>query len=201
MRQTLAVLATIHLVTAAGLHSQREPPPQLALVARPAGEQPRIRTRLQESYRIRLVSDWPQFTLPGTACGNGGEETLTGTLSRTASGYAGQLERSATIRFCGVHGSLSPAPCMLTLVSRGPVLASAELVVQDARPVALLRWAAHPGRPTEISVEGTCHAAFNQSLKSLYLGVGRAVEFPLPAEGEHGLPVRLDDYGWIVAVW
>lgn len=203
MRHAVVALATMQFLAAPTLWSQSAsaPPAPLSLASRLADAQPRIRTQLRDSYRVRLVSDWPQFTMPGSACSNGGQETLTGTLSRTGSGYAGQLERSATIQFCGAHGALSPAPCTLTLHSRGPVLANAAVVMEGSRPVVLLRWTAHRGSPAELSVQGTCDPVFNQSLKDLYLGVVRAVEFPLPAEGEYGLPVRLDDYGWIVAVW
>jgi len=202
MRRTAAFLATLQLFAVAPLLSQAAAPEPLALAARPGPEgQPRIRRLLKEAYRLRLVSDWPQLTVPGTSCTNGGTEVLTGTLSRTGGGYAGQLERSATIQFCGVHGILSPAPCELTLTSRGPVLAHADVILERDQPTAVLRWTANRAALTEITVAGTCAATFNQSLRDLYLGVIRELEFPLPREGEAGLPQRLDDYGWIVAVW
>lgn len=158
-------------------------------------------SQLPASYQIHLASDWPQLTLAGTDCVNGGNETLSGTLSRTAGGYAGQLERKTSIRFCGTHGPLSPAPCSLTLSSRGPVTARAEVFRADGRPAVILRWAAEPSARDAILVEGNCAPAFNQSLKDLYLGVTHSLEFSLPEVGEAGVPVRLEDYGWVVAVW
>ncbi len=154
---------------------------------------------LAASYTLSLVSDWPQLAA-GTACFNGGQEALDGTLTRTAGGsYAGQLERRATILFCGVHGAAASA-CALTLRSRGPVEARGEILPDAAggeTPVVQLTWGAEPGA-SEVTIEGDCPAAFNESLRRMYLAVSHSLEFPLPLAGEAARTTRLEDYGWIV---
>lgn len=154
---------------------------------------------LAASYTLNLVSDWPQLSVGG-ACFNGGQEALDGTLTRTAGGsYAGQLERRATILFCGVHGTAASA-CALTLSSRGPVEATGEILpsaAPDDAPVVQLAWSAAPGA-SEITILGDCPEAFNDSLRRMYLAVTHSLEFPLPLAGEGARTVRLEDYGWIV---
>lgn len=154
---------------------------------------------LASAYTLSLVSDWPQLSVGGT-CFNGGQEALDGTLTRTASGrYEGQLERRATILFCGVHGGAESA-CSLTLTSRGPVEARAEVLpdgAEGASPVVELKWAAAEGA-SEVAIRGDCTPGFNDSLRRMYLGVSHTIEFPLPRAGEGARTVRLEDYGWIV---
>ncbi len=169
------------------------------LNARGEGEATGRGARLAASYSLSLVSDWPQLAL-GTACFNGGQEALDGTLTRTSAGrYAGQLERRATILFCGVHGAAASA-CALTLRSRGPVEAHGEILPDAAGgepPVVQLTWSAETGA-SEVTIEGDCPAAFNDSLRRMYLAVSHALEFPLPLTGEGARTTRLEDYGWIV---
>jgi hypothetical protein len=157
---------------------------------------------IASTYTISLISDWPQRSIGGDGCVNGGEEALSGTLVRTAVGrYAGQLERLATIRFCGSHGVARTA-CTLTLTSRGPVEAEGYVLPNGGEaipPVLELRWAATEGT-SAVTIDGDCGALFNESLRRLYLGVAHTIEFPLPLDGEAARTVRLDDYGWIVEV-
>ncbi len=162
---------------------------------------PGLGTALASSYTLSLVSDWPQLSVGG-ACFNGGQEALNGTLTRTAGGgYAGRLERRATILFCGVHGGAESA-CALSLTSRGPVEARGELLpdaAEGAAPVVELRWAASEGA-SEVVIRGDCAPGFNESLRRMYLGVTHALEFSLPLAGEGPRTVRLEDFGWIVEV-
>lgn len=150
---------------------------------------------LRAMYQVRLTSDWPQYTT-GAGCANGGEELLTGTLQATAAGYAGTFRRTATIRFCGSHGQVSE--CALTLMSTGPVAATARVYSDGASPMLLLRWVApEEGGDTEVS--GDCPPAFEESVRRLYLTVAHTLEVPLPASPA-GHAVRLDDYGWIAEI-
>lgn len=157
---------------------------------------------LSPSYRVRLVSDWPQYSAGALGCVNGGQEMLEGTLSQGADGaYSGQLRRHATIYFCGVHGGTEGA-CALTLTSEGEVAARG-LVTQEAEgwndPWLLLRWHTPEGA-SQVEVGGDCPARFNQALERMYLGVSHSLEFSLPAAGAGPRTLRLDDYGWIVDV-
>jgi hypothetical protein len=156
-------------------------------------------TGFAASYTLRLVSDWPQLSVAGS-CFNGGQEALDGTLTRTAEGsYEGQLERRATILFCGVHGAAA-STCALTLSSRGPVEARGRLLptpIGGDVPVVELSWAAAPGA-SEVGIQGDCPEAFNDSLRRMYLAVTHSLEFPLPLAGEGSRTIRLEDYGWIV---
>ncbi len=202
MRRSVAVIALLQVLAASSLVSQARTVEPYSLALGAEARQPRIRPApLKESYRIKLASDWPQLSLAGTACLNGGGEVITGTLRRTASGYEGRLDRQTNLQFCGAHGSLSPAPCSLTLTSRGPVYARGEVVLDGEAPTLHLRWGADGGGRTSIKVQGDCAPVFQQSLENLYLSATRALEIPLPAAGDLGIPVRLEDFGWIVAVW
>lgn len=203
MRRAVAALTIIRTLTALPLLAQATPtePVALATLGGQNGPTGLGTPALQASYRIRLTSDWPQLVLAGTNCVNGGTEILLGNLVRNGDGYAGRLERQAHIRFCGTHGPVSGEPCALTLTSRGPVTARAEVLMSSDRPVASLRWGTEAEAENVIAVEGNCSPAFNQSLKKLYLGVTHALEFPLPLTGQARLPFRLEDYGWIVEVW
>jgi hypothetical protein len=157
---------------------------------------------LEQDYRIRLVSDWPQLTSGGLACLNGGQEVLEGTLTRTSdAGYSGTLRRTATIRFCGAHGGAREV-CALTLTSVGTVTAEGNVTPTAAGwadPELALHWYAPTGASDAI-VEGDCDPGFSASVRRMYLGVEHAIEFPLPAAGTGGRVTRLDDYGWIVDV-
>lgn len=171
------------------------------LSATAVGHESRSGTGLASVYTLSLVSDWPQLSA-GNGCFNGGQEALNGTLTRTASGsYTGQLERRATILFCGVHSGTASA-CALTLTSRGMVEARGDLlphVADGSAPVVELTWAAAEGA-SEVAIQGDCSSSFNESLRRMYLGVTHALEFPLPLAGEGALTVRLEDYGWTVEV-
>lgn len=153
---------------------------------------------LAAAYTLSLVSDWPQLSV-GASCFNGGQEALEGTLTRGADGgYAGRLERRATILFCGVHGGAASS-CALTLTSHGAVDARANLLPDGTEPVVELRWTA-PHGADDVAIQGDCPSAFNDSLRRMYLGVTHVLEFPLPVAGEGARTVRLDDFGWIVEV-
>ncbi|HXI21992.1 MAG TPA: hypothetical protein VNH46_12940 [Gemmatimonadales bacterium] len=157
---------------------------------------------LEPYYQVRLVSDWPQLSNGGLGCVNGGQEVLEGTLTRASDGgYEGTLRRTATIRFCGVHGGAREA-CALTLTSAGTVKAEGRVTPTAAGwadPELALTWFA-PAGASDVVVEGDCDAGFNASLRRLYLGVAHSIEFPLPAAGTGRRVTRLDDYGWIVEV-
>jgi hypothetical protein len=170
----------------------------------PGGEQGEYRrgpgAGLATSYTLSLASDWPQLSAGGSGCMNGGQELLSGTLNRNGEGaYSGQLERRATIYFCGAHGAAQSA-CALTLSSTGPVQAEGHLLpaTRGSAPVVELRWAA--AGASDVTISGDCAPSFNASLRRLYLGVTHALEFPLPLAGEGPRSMRLEDYGWIVDV-
>lgn len=154
------------------------------------------RNPLREAYTLRLTSDWPQYR-SGAGCLNGGDEVLAGTLEATASGYAGTLQRKATIRFCGSHGQASAA-CALTLTSTGPVEATARVFAAGGSAMLLVSWKA-PDGAGEATVSGDCAPAFEDSVRRLYFSVAHSLEVPLPA-GSGGHTVRLEDYGWIAEV-
>jgi hypothetical protein len=157
---------------------------------------------LKPNYVVRLVSNWPQLSAGGIACLNGGQEVLEGRLSQTSGGgYAGLLQRKATIRFCGVHGPAQDA-CALTLTSQGSVTASGQVAQSGPgwqTPVIELRWYAPEGA-SEAVVDGDCSAEFSEALRRMYLTVSHSLEFPLPPAGEGRRTTPLDDYGWIVDV-
>jgi hypothetical protein len=157
---------------------------------------------LKPLYQLRLVSDWPQLSGGGLGCVNGGQEVLEGRLvQRSDGGYAGQLIRKATIRFCGVHGAAQEA-CALTLTSEGTVSARGEVFPAGAgwtTPEIELRWQAMEGAADAV-VEGDCTSGFSESVRRMYLGASHSLEFPLPLAGEGRRTTRLDDYGWIVDV-
>ena len=159
-------------------------------------------TGLASTYTLNLVSDWPQLSAGGSACVNGGQEVLRGAVTRTADGhYVGQLERRATILFCGVHGGAQDA-CALTLTSEGPVTAQGHLLPSEAAgsaPLVELQWASAEDA-SDVVIEGDCAPSFNESLRRLYLGVTHTLEFPLPLAGDGPRTIRLEDYGWIVDV-
>ena len=157
---------------------------------------------LRPSYRMRLVSDWPQLSAGGLACVNGGQEMLEGTLIQTGeASYAGQFRRQATIRFCGAHGS-ADQPCTLTLTSDGNVAASGSVAQTRGdwtSPEIEVRWTTPEGA-SAVVVEGDCSPGFNDKLRAMYLGAAHSLEFSLPPAGEERRTMRLDDYGWIVDV-
>lgn len=164
------------------------------------GEGPR--SGLASTYTLSLVSDWPQLSAAGIACVNGGQEVLRGAVTRTTEGhYVGQLERRATILFCGVHGGAQDA-CALTLTSDGPVEAQGHVLPSEAAgsaPLVELQWASTEAA-SDLVIEGDCAPSFNESLRRLYQSVTHTLEFPLPLAGAGPRTVRLEDYGWIVDV-
>jgi len=195
------------LLASAGVPLAAQAPAALAAGARELTALPLVQrainaSALSPSYRVRLVSDWPQYRAGALGCSNGGQEVLEGTLSEGSDGgYTGRLRRHATIRFCGVHGGTGGA-CALTLTSEGQVAARG-LVTQEAAgwndPWLRLQWTTPEGA-SEVAVEGDCPASFNEALERMYLSVSHSVEFPLPAAGAGRRTLRLDDYGWIVDV-
>ncbi len=156
---------------------------------------------LRPAYTIRMTSAWPQLTVEGLDCVNGGEEVITGKLVRLEGDqYVGELERSGTIRFCGVHGAARQG-CSLTLTAQGGVKASGDaLVPTDGRaPLLLLEWRSAPSG-TSVAVGGTCPRDFGDAVRQMYLGAQRGVELPLPGAGMSARTERLEDFGWDVEV-
>lgn len=159
-------------------------------------------TMLRPSYRLRLVSDWPQLTAGGLGCVNGGQEVLEGTLTQTGdASYSGQFRRKATIRFCGTHAGASEL-CSLTLTAEGTVAARGTVSIArgDWSSAAIeFRWTT-PDGASDALVSGDCTAEFNEKVKRLYLAASHSLEFTLPPAGEPRRTMPLDDYGWIVDV-
>lgn len=158
-------------------------------------------SRLRPAYTIRMTSDWPQLSVEGLDCVNGGEEVITGKLVRLQGGqYVGELERAGTIRFCGIHGAAREA-CSLTLTTQGGLKASgeAQLPADGTAPVLLLEWRSAP-TGTSVAVGGNCPREFGDAVRQMYLGAARSVELPLPGAGESARSERLEDFGWKVEV-
>jgi hypothetical protein len=156
---------------------------------------------LSETYHVRLVSAWPQLTLPDGSCNNGGEEQLEGTLVRDSSGrYRGVLTRSSTISFCGSHGPAREA-CSMTLSGAGSV--NADVVLLGT----IGGWGDHPVRmhwtpnlaETTTIVTGDCPGAFTDKLVAMYTSARHSLEFALPA-GVGSEVQQLEEYGWVVEV-
>jgi hypothetical protein len=149
---------------------------------------------LAPSYRIRLLSDWPQ--LPVTAgCVNGGSETVEGVLTRTGGGeYTGSFSRRTRLLFCGAHGA-DGEPCELVLEGDGPVAVRGTVVEGDQLRVV---WT--PGPEHRADVRGACGAEFKQKVRSMYLTVRHGAEFELPVPGAAPRMERLEDYAWMVEV-
>lgn len=215
MHRSLRLVVMLARLVAAPVAAQgaaEEPRPLGALggyaLATPARPLPPLVARavvgamLASRYELHVVSDWPQYGIPGTSCVNGGQEVLNGTLSRLeGDSYGGTLERRTTIRFCGSHGQAQDQACSLTLTSHGPVEARGE-VIPGAGPgpgaTLALRWTTPAdAAPDDIAIEGTCAPAFTARLRALYQGVSHAMEVPVPLLGEAPTLVRLEQ-GWIV---
>ncbi len=202
--RTLALYLSLLAVAAPTLSAQE----QVALAAGPRAvllplvERAITAALLRPAYQMRLVSDWPQLRGGDLGCVNGGQEVLEGTLTQTGdASYAGQFRRTATIRFCGVHGSEAQA-CSLTLTSDGSVAARGTVAVTRGdwtSPPIELRWTT-PDGASSVIVEGDCTPDFNDKVAKMYLGASHALEFTLPPAGDGRRTTRLDDYGWIVDV-
>ena len=116
--------ATIALIGAApapgSAQALRPTTPSLSLAGAPASG------ALKPAYHVRLTSTWPQESGEG-GCRNGGEESVEGTLTRTADGrFIGTLSRRTTLLFCGAHGNhqdAETATCELALTGLGDVSA------------------------------------------------------------------------------
>ena len=150
-------------------------------------------------YRLELTSAWPELDAsPG--CGIGGGERLHGELERVdADRYAGTLQRSAVLRFCGSHGGQAE-PCRATLDAAGPVRASGAIRPDGTGPVLALALTPVPDL-TAVQVRRNCTPAFLDRLAALYRGAGRFIEIPVPRLGEASrMSVGLADYGWRVEV-
>ena len=177
----------------------RSPSPTFALV--PTAAPPAMRA-LKPSYRIRLTSTWPQETGPA-GCLNGGEETVEGTLARTADGgYAGSFTRRTHLLFCGAHGRAQGAPaerCALTLEGQGDVRMTGEVVADETSPSgrsARVMWT--PEDSGRVAVTGACPAAFKEAVAAMYRTTRHGVEFPLTTMGEGPHSERLENYAWRV---
>jgi hypothetical protein len=155
---------------------------------------------LRNSYHIRLVSNWPQLTLAGTDCVNGGAETLSGEITRDGAGrYHGTLQREATISFCGAHAS-ARVGCALTLTARGPVAAWGDPIGLVSAPELDLHWSAD-SQSTDLVISGNCPSDFEASLRRLYLAAAHAAELPLPTTPAESGVIPLTDYGWLAEIW
>jgi hypothetical protein len=157
---------------------------------------------LKPSYRMRLVSDWPQLSAGRLGCVNGGQEVLEGTLTQTGdASYTGRFRRKATIRFCGTHAGATEM-CALTLTADGTVAARGTVALTRGdwtSPAIEFHWSTPEGA-SDAMVEGDCSAEFNAKVKALYLAASHSLEFNLPPAGIPRLTMPLDDYGWIVDV-
>lgn len=158
---------------------------------------------LAETYHLSLESAWPQLGQLGTSgvtCRNGGDEMVRGVVTRNAEGiYAGTLERSTLLFFCGTHG-VSGESCELVLEGDGSVLVRGIAVPDAASPsgsALRLSWTPRSGHAAE--VRGACSADFKRAVRQMYLSVRHGAEFALPLVGQ-GMRRRLEDYAWTVEV-
>lgn len=205
MRPTITVSAMLLLLAAGrgqpasaqGLNGQANgTPAELRLAALPPAPTPG--DRLRATYRIRLVSDWPQLG-DASGCLNGGQETLEGSLGRAdGNTYSGFLMRTSTINFCGSHPATSQS-CRLTVRGSGTVTASGEVDASGQLPSMRLVWAP-TAQGGQVEVSGDCSEGFSEAVRAMYLRVSHVVEFPLPVGTgtSHGVP--LVDYGWVVSI-
>jgi hypothetical protein len=155
---------------------------------------------LAATYHVRLESAWPQ--LPGAEhCENGGDETVEGTLIRSADGsYAGTFTRRTHLLFCGAHAASGEA-CALVLDGEGPVQVRGLVTADDRSPsrrAVRLTWMPEASHAAE--VRGECAADFKQRVRRMYLSVRHGAEFALPVAGAGPSSERLEDYAWIVEV-
>ena len=155
---------------------------------------------LAASYHLILTSTWPETGEPA-GCGNGGNEVVEGTLTRSASDrYAGTFTRRTRLRFCGAHGA-SDQSCAVVLRGEGEVAATGTVMEDGQSPsgrVLQLTWIPQPGHAAQ--TEGACAAGFKRKLEALYLSVRHGVEFPLPGAGAAPRTERPDGYAWTIAI-
>jgi hypothetical protein len=191
-RSTLSLATALTLGTLGRpLHAQA-----IALRDAPAARPP----ALAAAYHLTLTSDWPG-TGDTEGCGNGGEEVVEGTLTRTGSDrYEGRFRRRTMLRFCGSHGA-SDAECTMTLSGSGMVTAVGNVVADggsDSGRALRLVWTPEPGHSAR--TEGACAAGFKDKVKAMYLDVRHGVEFPLPPAGAAPRTERLEGYAWTVTI-
>jgi hypothetical protein len=197
LRRRLSRLAA--LLALGGL-SPRVLPAQTALALsteRPVA--PRPAADPKAAYRLRLQSTWPQETDTVDGCRNGGEETVSGTLTRTAAGgYTGTLTRRTRLLFCGSHGPAADR-CQLTLEGNGMVGMTGEVVGDDTSPSGrALRVQWTPDSSHQATVKGACPAGFKTAVQQMYLSTPLGVVFPRRAGGAPRRTERLENYAWSV---
>jgi len=209
MRPTITPPAIFLLLAAAGgrsasaqgLNGQANGTPaelRLAALALAPAIGPDNGDRLRGTYRIRLVSEWPQLS-DASGCLNGGQETLEGSLGRSdGNTYSGFLVRTSTISFCGSHPT-SSLSCRLTVKGSGIVMATGEVDASGELPRMRLVWTP-PAQGGQAEVSGDCSPGFSEAVRAMYLRVSHLVEIPLPAGTVTSRGVRLEDYGWVVSV-
>lgn len=175
--------------------------PNRTIALAPAAAPPATRA-LKPSYRVRLTSTWAQEAGPA-GCLNGGEETVEGTLARTADGgYAGSFTRRTHLLFCGAHGRAQGAPaesCALALEGQGEVGVTGEVVADETSPSgrsARVTWT--PEDSGSVAVTGACPPAFQEAVATMYRTTRHGVEFPLTTMGEGPHSERLENYAWRV---
>jgi hypothetical protein len=153
---------------------------------------------LKSLYRIRLTSRWPQESL-SAACRNGGVETLTGVLNRTADGtYSGSFTRETHLVFCGAHGPAT-APCALDLKGKGSVAMSGVVLADDTSPSGRsIRVTWTPAAGHQAAVTGDCAEGFKEAVRGMYLSTLHAAEFPLTTVGTGPRTEELESYAWRV---
>jgi hypothetical protein len=156
---------------------------------------------LTGAYHVRLRSAWPQAGDAGGRCRNGGEETVEGTLSRSASGsYTGGFDRRTLILFCGAHGAGGEA-CEIALEGQGQVVATAVVVPDETSPSgSALRVMWRPSVTHHALVRGDCSAGFKRAIEEMYLSVPHGAEFAIPAAGTGRRVERLENYAWTVEI-
>ena len=194
-------LSRLAALLALGSLSPHPLPAQTALAVSAEPAVPRPAAELKAAYHLRLQSTWPQETDTVDQCSNGGEETVSGTLTRTAEGgYTGNLTRRTRLLFCGSHGAAADR-CQLTLEGTGTVEMMGEVVGDDTSPSGrALRVQWIPDSAHQATVKGACPAAFKTAVQQMYLSTRHGVEFPLPAAGEGPRTERLENYAWSVAL-
>jgi hypothetical protein len=119
---------------------------------------PRPVTDLADAYHVTLRSAWPQFGDTAYACRNGGDELVRGMVTRNADGvYAGTLDRTTLLYFCGNHG-VTGAPCELVLEGDGGVAVRGVVVPDETSPsgsAVRLSWTPNPSHGAEVRAPRT----------------------------------------------
>ncbi|MGH7526813.1 MAG: hypothetical protein ACREMX_08915, partial [Gemmatimonadales bacterium] len=120
---------------------------------------------LEDGYRLRLRSAWPQLRSGEGNCLNGGDEVVEGRLTRTGDRtYAGSFARRTRLLFCGSHGEKAGA-CELILDGEGRVDLRAVVLDDEASPSGrTVQVAWDPAAGHAATVRGACPAGFKEQV-------------------------------------